>query len=509
MSVGSGDEAAAKEEGAAKAEAPGERVKTRQDTNPERRQVLQRLMAAFRKGAFDEDQTDSEPEDKGAPAPRARAARGSITAGRQRKARSRPARQQAANDSDSDYVQNAEEEEDDDEDEVAADDDDDDDYTTGSAAADRLKKTEKRLILKFKKARRDRASGGGAGDGVRLDDIDWSEFDLETINQILERREALRKKRRKGATGAADGGEATTTAKLKRSSLAPPPLQLGRAAQAHARSAAGRGEGNDAEEPQAPMSVDASANGAESFRANDETMDVDGEGAGFGDLFGEAMPHVHGSQLHLPPRSQMVGDEGLALAQDGSVEAVAAAVAAIAGQPGFGAAHPEHIRRIMGVHMNTDRDMRLVLQNELQREETLFKDLRAEIMDKLFKLQTEERLLRMIVKKDFELPEEEHPEEAIALDTAYTGLNDAEMSALHGALGTLHAMAADEANGDESESEGSLSGMSSSSSAGSSDEAQDEEVTRGALSRVLGTYLPNAEAGGGRNGDVSGSVGDV
>ncbi|KAJ1937413.1 hypothetical protein FBU59_004755, partial [Linderina macrospora] len=91
------------------------------------------------------------------------------------------------------------------------------------------RRTEKKLILKFKKANllgektsaEERAREGG----LALDDIDWSEFDIEMINEILARREALRKRRMgEAAAGSADGE--VTTAKLKKSSLAPAPLQL-------------------------------------------------------------------------------------------------------------------------------------------------------------------------------------------------------------------------------------------------------------------------------------------
>ncbi|KAJ2681734.1 hypothetical protein H4R19_007275, partial [Coemansia spiralis] len=228
MSMGSDEEGGA-EGGPADATADsdeGERMVTRQVTNPGRRRTLQRLMEAIREGEFDSDASDSDgPKAKAAPAPRTRATRRSS----RRSTRTRRAKPQSGSDGDSDYVH------------VAANDDNDDDDGVDAEdidAADdleQLKQTEKKLILKFKNAGRARISSSSGGGGasrasgeVRLDDIDWSEFDPETINQILARREALRKKRRKAkmATDTADGSGEATAAKLKKSSLAPPPLQL-------------------------------------------------------------------------------------------------------------------------------------------------------------------------------------------------------------------------------------------------------------------------------------------
>ncbi|KAJ2691665.1 hypothetical protein H4R19_006317 [Coemansia spiralis] len=218
-------------------------------------------------------------------------------------------------------------------------------------------------------------------------------------------------------------------------------------------------------------------------------MDMDNADHDYVDLFedvDEAALQAPGSQLHLPPRALPVSTDGLAeldVAHEGPLR--------------MGRPHPALIRNMMDRHLNADKDMRIVLQYELQQEEALFKDLQAEIMDKLLKLQAEERLLRLIVKKDFELPDDAHAEEAVAMDTAYAGLNDAELGVLHGALGTLQSMDVDEASGSESDS--SLSGMSSGS--GSSD---DEVATRGALSRMLEGLEPN-DGGNADSSDASSS----
>ncbi|KAJ2796545.1 hypothetical protein H4R21_004666 [Coemansia helicoidea] len=458
----------------------GERMTTRQDTNPGRRRTLQRLMAAIREGDFDSDVSDDgddEPRGRAAPASRTRAARRS----RRRSARSQRARPQPGHDSDSDYVQNAADNNNNSDDEGLRAEDDD-----AADDLEQLRQTEKKLILKFKTAGRARTAGAGSGGAggsrtrgeLRLDDIDWSEFDPETINQILARREALRKKRRRGksAAGGAGDGE-VTTAKLKKSSLAPPPLQISRARVAPGRvREEGEYEEDGDEDEDGAVAEEAVAGGF-------DTMDVDNTEHEFVGLFEdshEAATQAPRSQLHLPPRALPVSTGDLAgpdAAYDGLYRS---------GRP-----HPALIRNMTDRHMNADKDMRIVLQYELQQEESLFKDLQAEILDKLLKLQAEERLLRLIVKKDFELPDDVNAEEAGAaaavMDTAYAGLNEAELGMLHGALGTLQPMDVDEASGSESDS--SLSGMSSGS--GSSD---DEVATRGALSRMLEGLEPNGGA---------------
>ncbi|KAJ1841000.1 hypothetical protein LPJ70_004399, partial [Coemansia sp. RSA 2708] len=318
---------------------------------------------------------------------------------------------------------------------------------------EQLVKTEKRLILKFKTARRSSDSADASEEGPKLEDVDWSEFDLETINEILARREALRKKRRQQELrklGVSDDGE-VTTAKLKKSSLAPPPLQLDKVQR---------------EQPLVEEDDEEGAIAEDTGRQAYEAMDVDAEEPEFSDLFedvNEVVPQTPGTSLHLPPRASAMSEELLAADHLGLRH----------GRP-----HPALIRNM--ADMQPDKDMRIVLQYELRSEETLLKDLRAEIADKLLKLQAEEKLLRMVVKRDFELPEESAEEpDGFAFEP------EVEEPA---------AMPMEEEGEDAgSESDGSLSGMSSSSS---DDDAQNDELTRGALSQMLRTYLPSGEMDG-------------
>ncbi|KAJ2808978.1 hypothetical protein H4R20_000486 [Coemansia guatemalensis] len=492
-----------------------ERMKTRQDANPERRRTLQRLMEAIRGGEFDTELSDSDDESN-KPDARAKATR---DARQQKRKLTRKTRQRGVvsqDDSDSDYVQATRDEgdeanEEDEEGSAQAKDEleleleeegsanpnaDTNASPLKSTAEKRLKSTEKRLMLKFRTANLNRTGGaqhsGSTGtttrdSTVRLEDIDWSEFDLETINEILTRREALKKKRRKD-NGANDGGE-ITTAKLKKSSLAPPPLQLDKVN----NGTSGAHIGGIEEEEEGAI-IEDDNNASELYRGNEEGMDVDveGEGPEFGYLFeetSETMPQTPGASLHLPPRASAMSGDIFATDEEQSS----------AGQPSRpGRPHPALIRNMTDRHTNVDKDMRLVLQYELKSEENLLKDMRAELMDKLFKLQTEERLLRMIVKGDFELPEDEATEEtALGMDnSAFTGYVDADMGPLQTPLGSLPQMDIDQSRDDlASESGDSLSGMSSSSNS-SEDEVQDEEVTRGALSRVLDNYLPNSGLAG-------------
>ncbi|PIA18877.1 hypothetical protein COEREDRAFT_79422 [Coemansia reversa NRRL 1564] len=486
-----------------------ERMKTRQDANPERRRTLQRLMEAIRGGEFDAELSDSEDESEKPVAPE----KTSKVTRQQKSKHNRKTRQRSLpsqDDSDSDYVQAMRDDGDEVDDEGSAQirdeleleeegsvDSNIDTNTPSlnSAAEKRLKSTEKRLVLKFRTANPGRTGGIQNGSStstttrdsaVRLEDIDWSEFDLETINEILTRREALKKKRR-NENGANNGGE-ITTAKLKKSSLAPPPLQLdtmnSNASGAHI---------NDDEEEEEGAIIEDDNTASELYRGNEEVMEVDveGEGPEFGYLFedtSETMPQTPSASLHLPPRASAMSGEMFVTDEDqGNMEQLSRP-----GRP-----HPALIRNMTDRHTNVDKDMRLVLQYELKSEENLLKDMRAELMDKLFKLQTEERLLRMIVKGDFELPEDETAEDTgLGMDSsAFTGF-ETDMGPLQTTLGSLPQMEIDQSREDlVSESGDSLSGMSSSSNS-SDDEVQDEEVTRGALSRVLDTYLPNGGLAG-------------
>ncbi|KAJ1956971.1 hypothetical protein EC988_001069, partial [Linderina pennispora] len=214
------------------------RMRTRQKANPARKRALQRLMQAIRDGGFDSDLdtsgSDSEP------------VRRALTRTRRssRRTRQQP-EDEEVHSSDSDYVMagNVEDAEEDRllEEQAAG---DEFDLTTdvgrraaaaaAAAAAEQKherRRTEKKLILKIKKtsllgekkSAEERAKEGG----LALDDIDWSEFDIGMINEILARREALRKRKMGEAVAGNADGE-ITTAKLKKSSLAPAPLQLER-----------------------------------------------------------------------------------------------------------------------------------------------------------------------------------------------------------------------------------------------------------------------------------------
>ncbi|KAJ2850338.1 hypothetical protein IWW36_001955 [Coemansia brasiliensis] len=454
-------------------EGEGERMQTRQDTNPERKLALQRLMNAIREGDFDEDL-----EDENAQAP--------LTRSKQRRAALRKKRMQKEqggedHDSDSDYVQNDEEEE---EEYYSGDEVMEDEVTEKDKEDDqRLKQTEQRLILKFKTAKLAKGLDQQEQveeEGPRLEDIDWSEFDLETINEILSRREALRARRRQKKLrklGVDDNGE-VTTAKLKKSSLAPPPLQLDKPiSPPHISEINGKGDDSlddddDDDDEEGVIFEECQIGGRVGF----DHMDIDGEGEEpeFRDLFeetNETIPQTPGTSLHLPPRASAMSED--ILASDRNYQ----------GASRYNRPHPALIRNMTDAHSHVDKDMRIVLQYELRSEEILLKDLKAEISDKLLKLQAEEKLLRMIVKRDFELPEDESTEDQTQHIEAFPSTFEPEAGEMPRAMPM-------EVENAASDSEESLSGMSSSSS---DDDVQSDELTRGALSQMLRTYLPNGE----------------
>ncbi|KAI9505822.1 hypothetical protein BX070DRAFT_96830 [Coemansia spiralis] len=449
-----------------------ERMKTRQDTNPERRLAIQRLMDAIREGDFDSDLGGSSSDESAQEAKSARVTRAKKAqlVKRRKQHKQKPKGVDDNGDSDSDYVQIVEEEEEEEEEEAEGEEALDDSksmsdqdpsthngsdkptktkiVSTNADEQQLRKKKEKRLMLKFKMANLARTNGTTNNDrqgsgGLQLEDIDWSEFDLETINAILARREELRKKRHRAVHGdsGVKGDDEITTAKLKKSSLAPAPLRLERTSN------------ND--ESAGVWTVNKEGQEQDMDRA--ETMDVDeGDRPDLHYLFGDPIEPLSpgGSSLQLPPR--------------------ASAIEGIAEHTGPRRPHPAFIRAIPD-HAGTPKDMRIVLQYELKSEERLLKDIRAEIVDKLFKLQAEEKLLRMAVKKDFELDDEQD---------VFSGPGDVEHQVQsHEPVG---AMEVDNRVGSASDSDDSLSGMSSSSE----DEVPDDELTRGALSRVIMQYLP-------------------
>ncbi|KAJ2003243.1 hypothetical protein H4R26_003178 [Coemansia thaxteri] len=436
------------------------------DSGVQRVQTLQRLVTAIRSGDFDTDIENSASEGGEAAKARARQTKPK----RRQQPRRRSQRGRAAHGdgaSDGDEVDN-------------------------DAKEQQLKKNEQKLILKFK------GTGRSEIAGPRLEDIDWSEFDLDTINAILARREALRRRRRREAGEDVESDEAAAPAKLKRSSLAPAPLHLSAAK----RSGSPLDEGEIVEDADVVL---ASATVAESEvvdEAEEEAdthsvqmeVDVDGNQQLDNELFGdgnEVVPRTPSGTLQLPPRQA-------AMDLESSEDAVTNAMVE---------AHSTALLRSLrlgrsnilrtsteGYHASGLKDMRLILQQELKREEALLKDLRAEIVDKISKLATEEKLLRMVVKHDFELGGDDHEEDVHAPEAVFSGFGEADVMAQQsgeaGQGGNDLSGGELSAEGGSSDSDDSLSGMSSSSS---DDEVQDEEVTRGALSRVLTQYLPSAE----------------
>ncbi|KAJ2901154.1 hypothetical protein IWW38_000119 [Coemansia aciculifera] len=214
-----------------------------------------------------------------------------------------------------------------------------------------------------------------------------------------------------------------------------------------------------------------------------------------GELFGETedMPsQTPGGSLLLPPRPMMATGHGIGEngATYGATEIPPAVQHAMRSQMAMARGTADGQQASGGIS-----DMRLVLQMELKREEDLLKDLRAEIVDKISKLTTEERLLRMVVKHDFELGNDDVDEDLNAADITFAGgygdvdtvLSPMQPSAMDM---TVHMRHADDSD-DGGDSDDSLSGMSSSTS---DDEVHDDDVARGALISVLGQYLPSADA---------------
>ncbi|KAJ2848373.1 hypothetical protein GGI22_005746, partial [Coemansia erecta] len=406
-----------------------ERMRTRQDANPERKIALQQLMEAFREGDFDSDPDDmGSIESAGEDESGTRGARMTRTkrvkTAKLRKEKNK--REPNEGEGDSDYVQIAEndeaeeeeEEEDDDVDETGSKDDENlAESNNGSGQTDKATRAkEKRLVLKFKMAKRAKinsaskhSSGQGeADDAPRLEDFDWSEFDLQTINNILARREELRNKRRGAGMNkrGAEGDGQATALKLKRSSLAPAPLQFERVLDdtgsvdndADAASEQHAEEQQEIDQERHEID-DGNVNG----NVNGDAMDVDGDGdrPDYHYLFDpieEAPLSPGGSSLQLPPRTSAMNLDGVEIGAD-----VSASGAGIR----HGRPHPAFIRSIADSHSGAPRDMRIVLQYELKSEEMMLKDIRAEILDKLSKLNTEEKLLRMVVKKDIDIEDDE------------------------------------------------------------------------------------------------------
>ncbi|KAJ2487219.1 hypothetical protein IWW37_005319 [Coemansia sp. RSA 2050] len=475
------------------------RVQARQEANPERMRVIQRLKDAFNAGDFDTDLENSD-SDEGEQIPQLHTQGTKAKQPKKQRPRRRSLRGRLVHDKydneplDDELEAGAETEE------------------QVSAKKRQLKKSEQKLILKFKTKGLD--AGGSREKVSQFEDVDWSEFDPETLNAILARREELRKRRRRNA-GETVADDEVTTAKLKKSSLAPAPLRHDTARtdtpladeggvveeSSHAVEAATMETIGEEEEPLAGDNEAAYEDDSALFvqveadRTNIDGMDVDAEGnqAEYNYLFGETaeVPQQSlGASLLLPPRPMASRYEaGESTATNGMAEAASSLLQTARPQMAM-------LRGPSDGQASRVVDMRLVLQRELKREEDLLKDLRAEIVDKISKLATEEKLLRMVVKHDFELPGDDLDEDAHAPDATFGGFSEVDdmiAPMLSGIVGQDVDVNNGEASGVDvgSDSDDSLSGISSSSS---DDEVQDEDVTRGALSRMLTQYLHPTEA---------------
>ncbi|KAJ2414946.1 hypothetical protein GGI10_002029 [Coemansia sp. RSA 2530] len=468
------------------------RVQARQEANPERMRVIQRLKDAFNAGDFDTDLENSD-SDEGEQIPQQHTEGTRAKQQKKQKSRRRPLRGRLVHDENDNETLG---------DELEAGAETEEQF---SAKRRQLKKSEQKLILKFKTKGLD--AGGSKERVSQFEDVDWSEFDPDTLNAILARREELRKRRRRNA-GEIVADDEATTAKLKKSSLAPAPLcpdtaRIGTPPaeeSSHVLETAAMETIDEVEEePQAGDDEIAYEDDSALFvqveadRANIDGMDVDAEGnqTEYNYLFGEAAEAPQqslGASLLLPPRPMASRyDTGEGAATNGMSEVTPALLQATRPQMAM-------LRGPSDGQAGRIVDMRLVLQRELKREEDLLKDLRAEIVDKISKLATEEKLLRMVVKHDFELPGDDLDEDTHAPEATFGGFSEVDdmlAPMLSGIVDQGVDENNDEASGAGSDSDDSLSGMSSSSS---DDEVQDEDMTRGALSRMLTQYLHPAEA---------------
>ncbi|KAJ1816975.1 hypothetical protein LPJ60_005072, partial [Coemansia sp. RSA 2675] len=185
------------------------RVQARQEANPERMRVIQRLKDAFNAGDFDTDLENSD-SDEGEQIPQQHTEGTRAKQQKKQKSRRRPLRGRLVHDENDNETLG---------DELEAGAETEEQL---SAKRRQLKKSEQKLILKFKTKGLD--AGGSKERVSQFEDVDWSEFDPETLNAILARREELRKRRRRNA-GEIVADDEATTAKLKKSSLAPAPLR--------------------------------------------------------------------------------------------------------------------------------------------------------------------------------------------------------------------------------------------------------------------------------------------
>ncbi|KAJ2459124.1 hypothetical protein GGF42_001657 [Coemansia sp. RSA 2424] len=467
------------------------RVQARRDANPERAQAFQRLKDAISAGDFDTDFENSDLEGGEDQKPKTRTRGAKPKQSQQQTPRRRSLRGRQAHEGHDDNEAN----------EAA----DGELETTGAELDERqLKISERKLILQLNT--RGLGAGGSNKSALQLEDIDWSEFDPETINAILARREELRKRRRRDAVEAVDGDE---TAPLHTAAVGQATLPAGESdiVDDYRFALPETAEMEPIAEVEEPVVGDSQvAFGgydeddssaffapAELVRTSADGMDVDAEGdqAQLDYLFSQAAEmtaQTPSASLLLPPRplarrqdiSESVGTYGTTEIPPAVLHALRPQMAMLRGsadgQPG-------------GIS-----DMRLVLQMELKREEDLLKDLRAEIVDKISKLATEEKLLRMVVKHDFELGGDDLDEDTNAPETTFGGFGEVDTVLAppqSGGMDLAEDMHHDDDSDDGSDSGDSISGMSSSTS---DDEVQDDEVARGALNRMLDQYLPPTNA---------------
>ncbi|KAJ1873994.1 hypothetical protein LPJ57_004862, partial [Coemansia sp. RSA 486] len=273
--------------------------------------------------------------------------------------------------------------------------------------ADReLEKKEKKFILRFKMAEsRDK---GVDDKQVDAKDIDWSDFDIETINEILARREQLNRVKK---LTPGENMQESTTLKLKKSSLAPAPMNLRKVRSVAARRPRDdieEGEevedqdmveyeqqddeevhmdGRQQEQQQVPEEED-EEEGKQSFYGEGEPddgldrMDIDGEEIGdievgrrivelFEDI-DEGDVLVQGQMsLHLPPRTLMQTDESNTTEQSPDIgrqqQQQQQQQQQLELRP-----HPAMVRGngfMDAVPSGPPKDMRLELQYELRRED--------------------------------------------------------------------------------------------------------------------------------------------
>ncbi|KAJ1674494.1 hypothetical protein EV182_003166 [Spiromyces aspiralis] len=598
------------------------RVKTRQDTDAARALAFRKILAALNEGYLSTSSEESGSE-AGADENKSKNRKGANK--RRRSKRNKPSRHQRTGNKndDEDYVQPEALSDD----EYGSDMDFEDsaapeqyDLSTDSPkkapakgatakpkrSKEEAKRQEKKLILRIKMAkqkqdeqRRDSSDGGE----LRFEDIDWSGVDLETINDILERRERLQ--RRNISQDANALGEASyniTSDKLKKSSLAPPPRKIERSKPAetpmgltHGDEASFGSVVDDSERQQQqqqqlketeqsglssdldneriatePVQIGQQFEGAigsgghspftsilAAAQASDETHGLmTSEATGVPAVTQEEEEEVmveeepitpkaaapargrrprgrprgsgrasrgsakqrspaqgRGGTLHLPPKStaQNRGGEGMLESE------YPGAMGDISVQQYYpGGADYQYDARIdmsasnlrrarrhpaligsgwSGNQAYPKRDMRVVMQYELSQEQHLLNSLRSEIIDRLAQLETEERLLRLVVGEDIVLSEDEEGEESMSHDYGLMSPKTGHFSPGFSRAGSVdpvyarfsqHIASAGQGQAVPPSNEAYLDNQSESSLSGMSDsDDENEEVARNALRNLV------------------------